>query len=71
MSQLTPAQREIIRDVAEGKPVDPREGKPLVNMGLVEVVNCCAVLTPKGETVHAQIMQSGDGPESLKEMFRL
>lgn len=68
---LTMAQRESVRSIADGDAdeVSKYHIGILRNKGLVH--SDSRELTPKGREAYEEIMKSGDGPEALKEMFRI
>jgi hypothetical protein len=66
---LNPDQRTLIRDIHDERIIhdaDLTEMYDLFEQGYVSVV-----LTEKGHKAYEKIMKSGDGPEHLKEMFRI
>lgn len=71
---LSPTQRTAIRWIHDGsaQAVAGRTLYALIDRGLVtrDTEDHDPILTQRGERTYAQIMQSGDGPEDLKERFR-
>lgn len=70
MNKLSTAQREAIRNVAEGKPANARSLASLRKRSMVFDSADGPALTPSGVNAYNRIMASGDGPERLKAMFR-
>jgi hypothetical protein len=64
-------QRAVIRQIAENPnaidSVAAGTYKALVRRGIITAGG--GELTPLGRRVHAQIMESGDGPEQLKSIL--
>jgi len=67
---LSVTQREAIRALAQDPhaKVSERTLASLIKRGLVDADT--GELTRLGKRTHTSIMRSGDGPESLKELFR-
>lgn len=69
---LSAPQRSAIRCIhdnpGKSKLISEALLKQLRNLGLVFPNR--TYLTPDGHNVYVEIMQSGDGPEDLKELFR-
>lgn len=73
VSSLSATARSIIRDIADGGDGYGYSGKSygmLVRKGYITKESGAPKLTAKGRREHSLIMESGDGPEDLKEMFR-
>lgn len=77
--KLSTSQREAIRATAEGKRFGARNTEQsLIRLGLATakpgrgagISSAWIELTAAGRKAHSEIMESGDGPEALKEMFR-
>lgn len=66
--RLTVSQREAIRGIHDGRGYDNK--RTLESLRKRGYLDMSWSLTPMGERAYEQIMQSGDGPERLKEMFR-
>lgn len=68
-SKMTVEGRETIRSVSEGKGVPKgyeQVAEDLERAGYISPPR----LTAKGKQALAEILDSGDGPEALKEMLR-
>lgn len=71
-SALSVAKRNAIRDIHDGAParaVGNRTLESLVVTGYVDGMRDPR-LTAKGQREYDLIMESGDGPEALKQRFR-
>lgn len=62
--------RELVRAVADGTEVTPAEIGQMFERGLIETESAKPKLTEMGRRLHKEIMASGDGPESLKELLQ-
>lgn len=75
MRSMSVVQREAIRSIADNpdaEMIDPRTLRALLDRGLIKHLDATDyTLTARGRVAFKRIMATGDGPEQLKEHFRI